>query len=132
MIRHAVQKSLRLFEGNTFDSPNNLVLSRRSIQNKVWSWNSRGTANDLQCSVAVTVEVQIDMANFFETLFGSAAGAIVNGIHSNKDVGARLILFEKDGLKLRGRNEFCFRDPMKGLTQPAIVHEYGNVIGRRK
>ena len=72
------------------------------------------------------------MANFFEALFGSAVGAILNWIHSNEDVGASLILFEKDGLKLGSRNEFSFRNPLKGLALPAIAHEYGNVIGGRK
>jgi hypothetical protein len=109
-----------------------LILSRRSIQYEIGRWNVERSADDFNRLVAIPVNVEVHVANFFQALFGPAVCAVPDWIHSNKDVSPSPILFEQYGLKFGRRNVLCFGDALEGMAQASLANENGNAIGRRK
>jgi hypothetical protein len=54
--------------------------------------------------------------------------SVLDRIHTDKNVGASSVLFQKCGLECGAHDDFRFRDALKGVTQPSIPNENGDVI----
>jgi len=123
-----MKKRLGLLEIGTFNSPDDLILAGRSVKDKIRRWNNKGCSDKFDGLIAVAIDVEVDVANFLEALLGSGVRAVLDRVHTDKNVGASAVLFQKHGLEFNTRDDFRFRDALKGVTQPSIPNENGDVI----
>src|SRR5258708_7737445 len=104
------------------------MLSRRRMEDEVWRRNIKRSANELQRLAPVSIDIEVHVANFLEALLSAAVGAVLDRIHTDKNVGASAVLFQKCGLEFGAHDDFRFRDALKSVTQPSISNENGDVI----
>jgi hypothetical protein len=68
------------------------------------------------------------MPNLADAFLGSGEAVIPQGVHTDENIGARLILFREPLLERLGGNIFSPQDALHGLPASAIENENGNPV----
>ena len=105
-----------------FDTPHNLVLFRRSIENEIGNGRVAAGSNRPKRCRCILVEVEIDMANFENAGLGSGKAAGRQWIHPDENVRARPILLMKPILKRRTRDILREKNSLRRLLFAAIAN----------
>src|SRR5208282_1881133 len=128
LICETVQQRLGVILTESTHFPHDLVLAGRRIENEVWRWGIDGISDRFESLVAVSVEVEIDVADTVDVVFGAAVSAILDGIHSYEDVGTTNILIGEPGLKTGARYGLSLGDSLNCVACRAIPHEDRSVV----
>src|ERR1041384_6522426 len=99
----------------TRHSPNDLMLSRRSIENEVWRWHVAGSTDRLKRSARFLVKVEVCVTNFADLFFGPVSRSFSYRIHADENVGSRQILVVKPGLT------WSTRDSLGAQKTPPVL-----------
>src|SRR5579859_207978 len=122
------QQRFRMSGVEACGAPDHLMFSGRSVENEVRWRHVAGSTDGLKRSACFLVEVEIHMADFADLFFGPVSRPFSYGIHSDEDVGSRLVLLVKPGLKRRTRDCFGRKNSLGRLAPSAIPDKHRNLI----
>jgi hypothetical protein len=124
----STQERFRLTGVEAFDSPDDLVLSGRSVENEVWCRNITGSTDRLKRSAGLLIKVQIRIANLADLFFGPVSRPCSYWIHSDENVGSRLVLVVKPGLEGRACDCFGRKNSLGRLVPSSIPDKHRDLI----
>src|SRR4029077_21240896 len=97
-------------------------------ENEVWRRYISGGADRIKRSAGLLVEVQIRVAYLADLFFRRSSRSISHRIHADENVGTRLILLLKPGLKRNARNCFGGKNALCRLLPNAIPDEHCRMV----
>ena len=103
MIGHVAKKLFHWLQVRAGDSPHDLILSGRSVEHEIRSRNIERAADKFDGLLAVTVDIEVDVANFPEAVLCPAVRALLDRVHADENVGPAAVLFAKRSLKFGAR-----------------------------
>jgi hypothetical protein len=118
-----MKHGLRLFDVYSFDLPHDLMFPGRRVENKIGRRCVRRVSEIRQRRFCVLVEVQVYVANFFNVVFGPAAGTAFQRIHTDENARTGAILVGKPALKIRAGDCFGRGDALQRLAACAVAQE---------
>src|SRR5208337_4489711 len=93
--RKQFQGAFLLFESEAVNSPEDLVLTERCREDCIWRGNRVGGPERNKASLAVCIQIKVQMAHRGDALFGAFAAARAQRIGSHIDVGADRVLMSE-------------------------------------
>src|SRR5580704_7510055 len=104
------------------------MFSGRSVEDEIWRRYVAGSTDGLKRSAGFLVEVEISVAYLADLFFRPASRSLPDWIHTNEDVGARLILLVKPRLKRRIRDCFGRKDSLGRLVPREIPDQHRDLV----
>src|ERR1700756_4342081 len=106
------------------------MLAGRGIENKIRRRNFARVADCLERVVSVSVEIEVYGPDILYIGFGTGSGLVLEGIHPQKDIGARPVLARKASLEFGARYRVGPGDSLNRPARRAIMHYNRYVFGR--
>jgi hypothetical protein len=129
LVGQTAEQKLRFVLAESTYIPHNLMPARRSVEDEIGSWNIRRPSNRVERGIAVSVEVEVNVANITDVVLGSAMRIVSEGIHSYEDIGPAGILSREPRLKIAFGDCFGRRDALDRLAGRAITDDNRGSVG---
>src|ERR1700676_2718126 len=124
----STQERFRLARIEAVDAPDDLMFSGGCIENEIRRRNVAGGTDRLKRSAGFLVEVEISVPYLANLFFGPVSRPFSYWIHSDENVGSRLVLLVKPGLKRRTCDCLGWKNSLDRLVLSAIPDQHRDLI----